>query len=376
LLGFELSEIEAASPSEPEEEQLEAEGRRLESAEALRLAAAAASRAIEPATDDAQGSAAADMLAAAAAGLQSVEGRDASLDQLAERCNGLLLEARELAGELQQHAAALESDPERLDALRERLDLLARLKRKYGGSIAAVLDHARRCERERERLSDAAGRGEESEQRLAELEATLERLAGELTGERTRRAPELERAVRSELETLALQDASFEVRLLPVEDSLSPRGAETAEFMIAPNPGVAAGPLREIASGGELSRVMLALMTIASSSSGAPTIIFDEVDAGIGGKTARVLGAKLRELGRSRQVLCITHLPQVASLASGHFQVTKTTEAAASARGALARACVSRIAGDEVVEELCRMLGSTPGDDSARRHAERLLKAA
>jgi DNA repair protein RecN (Recombination protein N) len=158
-----------------------------------------------------------------------------------------------------------------------------------------------------------------------------------------------------------------------------PTGGDSVEFLIGPNPGVAPGPLREVASGGELSRVMLALMSIATSAEGSPTVVFDEVDAGVGGGTARAVGERLRALSAGRQVLCITHLPQVASLATRHFRVVKRTPPlrdASRAGAGVARADVERLDRGQLVEELCRMLGADAGDEAARRHAERLLQAA
>jgi DNA repair protein RecN (Recombination protein N) len=148
-----------------------------------------------------------------------------------------------------------------------------------------------------------------------------------------------------------------------------PSGADEVEFLIAPNPGVPAGPLREIASGGELSRVMLALMGVAAQA-GPPTLVFDEVDAGIGGVTARAVGEQLRELAAARQVLCITHLPQIASLADRHFTIVKDTS------GETARTTVTELRKADVVGEIVRMLGADREDAAARRHAKELLKAA
>jgi DNA repair protein RecN (Recombination protein N) len=162
-----------------------------------------------------------------------------------------------------------------------------------------------------------------------------------------------------------MDGASFAVELRPREE-IAATGAERAEFMIAPNPGVPPAPLRESASGGELSRVMLSLMSVAAGG-GPRTLVFDEVDAGIGGHTARAVGEKLRSLGGGRQVLCITHLPQIAALADRHFRIEK--ESAEE----LARTTVSELESDEIVEELCRMLGADAGDPGARKHAEALL---
>ena len=171
-----------------------------------------------------------------------------------------------------------------------------------------------------------------------------------------------------ELSQLAMEGASFTVELQP-RDELGPAGAERAEFLIAPNPGVPASPLRETASGGELSRAMLALLS-AAGAGGDTTLVFDEVDAGIGGQTARAVGERLRSLAEGRQVVCITHLPQIASLAQRHFRIAK------SARGELASTSVEALARAELVPELCRMLGADSSDAGARRHAEELLAAA
>jgi DNA repair protein RecN (Recombination protein N) len=171
-----------------------------------------------------------------------------------------------------------------------------------------------------------------------------------------------------------MPDASFEVALRDRSDGCGPRGADVVELMIAANPGVPAGPLREIASGGELSRVMLALLTVAHAESGdgetSPLLVFDEIDAGIGGHTARAVGEHLRELAAGRQLLCITHLPQVAALASRHFTIAKST-------GIIpATTTVTELGGDTIVGELVRMLGAGEGDRAAKQHARQLLRAA
>jgi len=155
----------------------------------------------------------------------------------------------------------------------------------------------------------------------------------------------------------------------PTVADIGPTGAERVEFLLAPNPGVPAAPIREAASGGELSRVMLALMTVAGAGE-SRTLVFDEVDAGVGGQTARAVGERLRALGEARQVLCITHLPQIAALASAHFRIEKSAETDT------ALTTVEALEGDGVVAELCRMLGAEASDKAARRHAEELLAAA
>jgi DNA repair protein RecN (Recombination protein N) len=165
-----------------------------------------------------------------------------------------------------------------------------------------------------------------------------------------------------------MDNAAFEVLVEPREE-ISPTGAERVEFMLAPNPGVPAAPIRDAASGGELSRVMLALMTVAGTGE-SRTLVFDEVDAGVGGQTARAVGERLRALGDTRQVLCITHLPQIAALAAAHFRIEKSAETDT------ALTTVEALEGDGVVAELCRMLGAEADDTAARRHAKELLAAA
>jgi DNA repair protein RecN (Recombination protein N) len=187
-------------------------------------------------------------------------------------------------------------------------------------------------------------------------------------------------AVRERLAELAMADAGFAVEVGTRADGCGPRGADAVELLIAPNPGMPAGPLREIASGGELSRVMLALLSVAhaapggsagaGASGGAPLLVFDEIDAGIGGHTARAVGEHLRVLAEGRQILCITHLPQVAAMAARHFTIAKDAGAAP------ARTTVSALDGDGVVVELVRMLGAGDGDRAATRHARQLLRAA
>jgi DNA repair protein RecN (Recombination protein N) len=188
-----------------------------------------------------------------------------------------------------------------------------------------------------------------------------------LRAAREEAAPRLTTAVGEQLAALAMSEASFAVELTPREGG--PSGGDTVEFLIAPNPGVAAGALREIASGGELSRVMLALMSIANAGSEA-ALVFDEVDAGIGGHTARAVGERLRDLAGARQVICITHLPQIASLAQRHFSVVKDIAADPTC------ATVVQLGERQTVAELVRMLGAAEDDAGARRHARELRKAA
>jgi len=272
-------------------------------------------------------------------------------------------------GELRSYLDRLEADPGRLVVVEERLDALDRLERKHGGSVEAVLAHAERCRAEIGQLEGAGERGAEAERALAEAEARREKLGKRLSKGRRTAAEPFEAAVARELERLAMPGARLEVALEPHPDGFGPSGAETVELRLAPNPGLEAAPLRDAASGGELSRTMLALSGIGGSS-GAEVLVFDEIDAGVGGTTARAVGERLRALGEGRQVLCITHLPQVASLASTHFTIEKDVA------GERATAAVRRLEGEGVVAEIRRMLGGEGADEAATRHARELLAAA
>jgi DNA repair protein RecN (Recombination protein N) len=365
LLAFEIEEIEELGPSAADEQELFAERERLRRVDALRAAAGAGAEALAP---DVDGAGVALALAEAERLADGVAGVDPALDGLAERLRALRLEAEDLGVELRSYAGGLEAEPGRLEEVESRLDRYERVKRKHGGSVEAVLAHAERCRAERARLESAEVDLERAAAELAATEREERELAAELAVARRKAAPRLARAVLAELRQLAMEEASFEVRVED-RDELGAAGADRVEFSVAPNPGVPAGPLREIASGGELSRTMLALMSVANAG-GAGTLVFDEVDAGVGGQTARAVGERLRRLSEGRQVLCITHLPQIASLADQHFRIEKD-----AARGST-RTTVERLEGGEVVAELCRMLGADSSDAGARRHAEELLAAA
>ena len=365
LLVFEIAEIEALAPDEGERAELVAERDRLRHLEGLRAAGAGGAEALAP---EAEAPGAATLLAEAERLAGAVAGVDAELDALAARLRALRIEAEDLAGELRRYELGLAAEPGRLEEVEERLDGYDRLERKHGGSVAAVLEHLERCRAERDRLENAEVSIDEAERALADAERDEAELAAALTTARRKAAPALAERVRVELAELAMEDASFDVELHE-RDDLASTGAEQVEFLIAPNPGVPAAPVRDSASGGELSRVMLALMSVASTG-GPVTLVFDEVDAGVGGQTARAVGDRLRKLAEGRQVLCITHLPQIASLAERHFRIEKQSA------GELARTTVERLEADLVLDELCRMLGADAEDAGARKHAEELLAAA
>ena len=366
LLRFELAEIEAAAPDAEEGRELAAERGRLRHAEGLRQAAGGALGAIQGAEEDAG---AAMLLATAETALSGPAGVDDELDALAARAGAVAVELDDLGGELRSYLDRIEAEPGRLEIVEERLTALDRLQRKHGGSIEAVLEHAQRCSAEIERLANAGELAEELEGRLAAAEARRAELAATLGASRREAAAGLEARVAEELARLAMEGATLEVAISEHPDDFGATGAELVELRVATNPGMPLSPLRDAASGGELSRVMLALTGLGPVA-GAPTLAFDEIDAGIGGNTARAVGERLRDLAAGRQVLCITHLPQVASLAATHFRITKGLEDGAT----LAR--VEAVEGDELLAEIVRMLGAERGDAAAEGHARELLAAA
>jgi DNA repair protein RecN (Recombination protein N) len=394
LLEFELAEIDAAAPDQCERDELLAARERMRSLDALCSAATAGAEALAPEDPQMQGVTA--LLGAANERLEALTGVDSRLDEMSERLRALAIEAGDLAGGLRAYGEepGLGVDIGQaltLDGVEERLAEVERLMRKHGGTIAGVLEHATLARQRRDELAGAEVALESTTQRLCEAEVTLQEHALALRAAREAATPALEKGVCEQLAALAMPDACFEVALSAREPG--PSGADAVEFLLAPSPGVARGPLREIASGGELSRVMLALITACRPSAPSPpgeatgsrrakasakrahavsgeTLVFDEIDAGIGGHAARAVGARLRELGESTQLLCITHLPQIASLGDRHFSIVKETA------DALARTTVVQLDEREVVSELVRMLGADAQDAVARRHARDLRRAA
>jgi DNA repair protein RecN (Recombination protein N) len=400
LLEHELAEIEALAPEESEHERLLAARERLRRLDALCAAAGSGAEALVPDSPEEPG--AVGLLAAATTRLDAVVGADPTLDALSERLRAALVETQDLAAGLRDYGEQLAGEDGSLDEVERRLALTERLVRKHGSSIADVLAYAARARARRLELDGAQDALADTQERLAAAQAERQRHVLDVRRARSRAAPRLASAVREQLAALAMGDAEFQVVLS--EEPPGPSGGDAVEMLLAANRGVPGGPLREIASGGELSRVMLAVITAsgppddgdvvddggaaaaAAAAGGAgasapaadaqampdelPTLVFDEIDAGIGGHTARAVGERLRTLGHGRQVICITHLPQVASLGARHFAIVKN----ASADPALAE--VVQLGEGEVVSELVRMLGAADTDVAARRHARDLRKAA
>jgi DNA repair protein RecN (Recombination protein N) len=276
----------------------------------------------------------------------------------------------DLAFSLRHYADAIDASPARLQEVEDRLALVERLKRKYGPTLSEVIGRGEVLEREHELLTRGTERTEQIEHELSAATDRYSSAARELSGKRRAAARRFGAELEAVLSELAMERARLEIRLNEGElppASWGEHGIDQAEIFVSPNPGEEMRPLARVASGGELSRVMLALRSRAAGGAGVSTLIFDEVDAGIGGRVADAVGAKLRALGERFQVLCITHLPQIAARATTHFRIDKTVRAGRT------RTFVDRLDRAGRVEEISRMIGGTAVTDQVRAAAEELL---
>jgi DNA repair protein RecN (Recombination protein N) len=356
FLRYQVSELESAGYDPQELSDLSRERDRLRNVTDLLRATAAASSALS--SED--GTGAVDAVARAASELETASGYDDSLSGLLERLGGLSAELEDVLYELRSYVDELEADPNRLEAVDDRLAAMRALERKYG-DVEGYLEESRARLSRLENIDEETA---ELEARLAEGERRLEILGAALRAGREAAAARLSEKVQENLGDLNLGKTTFRVELVPTEPG--PSGTERVEFMIQPNPGEPELPVRRYASGGELSRIMLAIRLSQERVEPGATYVFDEVDAGIGGETATAVGTKLRELGDRNQVLTITHLPQIASEAGTHVVVEKEE----SKGRTITR--IERIEGEERRRELARMLSGRI-DEASLAHASELL---
>lgn len=363
LLRFQLSELDTADIRPGEEEELRAEHRRLQHAERLTkgLAEAAALLVEDP-------DAASARIGRAARLLRELGRLDPAFARPAELLDGASAQVEEALLAVRALGRSVDAEPGRLEAIDDRLDALTRLKRKYGDTETAMVAYRQQAAQELERLERHEQILAVGERQWAELRTALLARAGELSERRVVAAARLGGLVQREIRALGMERARFEVALeRDSEEDVSARGLDRAESRFSANPGEEIRPLSRIASGGELSRTMLAIQAVLAAADRIPTMVFDEVDAGIGGRVASVVADKLATVGAGRQVLCVTHLPPIAARAQHHLQVTKTSRAGRT------RATVSVLAGGERIEEIARMLGGEAPTETARRHARELL---
>ncbi|WP_190015502.1 DNA repair protein RecN [Streptomyces lucensis] len=384
MLRFGLDEIAAVEPRAGEDTELAEEAERLGHAEALSSAATAAHAALAGNPEDPEGIDASTLVAGAHRALEAVRSHDPALAALADRIGEIGILLGDVAGELAGYADDLDADPLRLAAVEERRAALTALTRKYGEhdkGVAAVLAWA---ERGAARLTELDGDDERIEELTAERDALRTELGGlaqALTDARTEAAERFAAAVTAELASLAMPHARVSFDIRQTEDpegvevggravAYGPAGVDEVELLLAPHPGAPPRPIAKGASGGELSRVMLAVEVVFAGTDPVPTYLFDEVDAGVGGKAAVEIGRRLAKLARTAQVVVVTHLPQVAAFADRQLLVEKTND------GSVTRSGVKVLEGEERVRELSRMLAGQEDSETARAHAEELLAAA
>jgi len=362
LLRHQVDEITAAAPRDGEDAELEAGLRAAAHAETIARAAADTVAALR---DEAG---AGDALGVAERSLRAAAAHDDRFAVLADRASALAAEAAELARDVADAAEGVDLDPASRAAAEERLALLYDLRRKYGESIEAVIAFGEAAATELERLEDQAGERERLAAERERRRAALDEAAARLTASRTAAAARLAEAVNAELPPLGLPAGAFGVELEAVE--AGPTGADRVTFTFAPNPGEPARPLGRIASGGEASRLSLAIKVVLAGADETPLLVFDEVDAGVGGRNASALGERLRALSRFHQVLCVTHLPQVAAHADAHLVIGKRVEGGRTLTDA------RRLGADERAAELAAMLAGEGAGDEAHAAAEALLRGA
>ncbi|HJQ72169.1 MAG TPA: DNA repair protein RecN [Actinomycetota bacterium] len=359
LLAYQVHEIETVGPRDGETEELTAEEGRLAHVERLMEQASTAEHALTGEDGIA------DAVASLASVLEGAADLDPSAREVADRARGLAAEIAELARDVRAYGEVLLPDPERLETVRERVAALKQLQRKYGPTDTEVVAFLAESAEKLQNLAGADDRIAELEGELEVASATARDRATVVTAGRARAAPALEDAVRSELEELGMPAAVVEARLLTLDEP-GPGGAERAELWLSASSGQPARQLAKAASGGELSRVMLACRSVLADLDQVGTLVFDEVDAGIGGQAGLAVGRRLARLAAGRQVLVVTHLPQIACFADRHLRVTKEHGTAS----------VELVEGPSRTEELSRMLAGLSGSESAVTHAEELLSEA
>ena len=381
LLKLGLDEITRVDPQPGEDDDLRAEVQRLEHAEGLRTAAALAGQALAggvEVTEEAPD--ATELLGTARRTLEAQAGVDPALGELAARIEEAATLVADVSAELSAYLSMLDADPARLEQIYERRAVLRGLTRKYADDVEGVIAWAENARARLAALDSSDELLDELDKERQRLAAQVAELAGRLTAARVEAAGRFSEAVSVEMAGLAMPHAKVEVVVLPrsagkdepVIDELAvgPDGADEIELRLLAHPGAPSLPLQKGASGGELSRVMLAIEVVFAGAGGPPTLVFDEVDAGVGGQAAVEIGRRLARLARTHQVLVVTHLPQVAAFADRHLVVAKDTS------GAITTSGVRIVEETERARELSRMLAGLPDSDLGIAHAEELLAVA
>jgi DNA repair protein RecN (Recombination protein N) len=372
LLRFQVEELTSARLRVGEEEELETERRVLAHAGKLKQVAASAYTSLYEGTG--RQLSVVDLLGRVKAELEEAVRHDPQLGEAVELVNSALVQVQEASHFLASYADRIEDDPARLQKIESRLDQLSNLKRKYGDSVQEMLDYLAQVQAELDRLTRSQELIDRLKEQEAELGARAEAIASQLTRARQEAARELGARVARELADLGMANAQFEVSVRTPADAnyhhITPRGWDRVEFLFSPNLGEPLKPLAKIVSGGEMSRIMLALKVILARVDGVPTLVFDEIDTGISGRAAQAVGEKLARIASDRQVLCVTHLPQVAAMADRHFLINKQAEDGRT----YTRVNVLDEAGR--AEEIARMIGGAEISALTYEAARDLLRRA
>ncbi|WP_263788354.1 DNA repair protein RecN [Salinibacter grassmerensis] len=378
LYEFQIEEIDAVDPQPGEEDELRAEQRVLENAEHLYASTKELYERLFESEDALH-----DQLVISRNDLQDLARIDDAFEDHVDEVESARIIVSELANFLQDYNAHVEFDPERLQEIRERTTELEKLKRKYGGSLEAVLEHRQEIGEKYELAQDFEGNIERLDAQIEEAKTDLTDVAQRLSQKRREVATRIEDAILDELATLGMPNSQFEVRFTRKEDPdgwIQPddadasyqafqRGVDQVEFFISTNVGVSPLPLAEVASGGEISRIMLALKTILAKSERLPILVFDEIDVGISGNMARRVGESMHDLARYHQIVTITHLPQIAALGDSHFKVEKVVEDGTT------RTTLHRLDEDEQATQVASLISGEDITDAALESARELMAA-
>ncbi len=371
FIQFQIQEIDAFALRLGEEEELARERKVLLSVTHLMEACAGANALLDGGDDDSEG--ARTLLQKAVRRMEKACETDATLAPAREALGRALAELDEASSQIGGYAQRLQADPRRFDVVEERLSKLVGLKKKYGGSEASIMETRNRLGTELEQWASRGVRIERLEKSIAEARGAYYKAAKELSKKRRTVAKTLASSIQAELDELRMGGARFETRFEAVsedEATWGPEGIDAMELRFAPNVGEGFSPLGKIASGGELSRVMLAIRRVVADRGGICVYLFDEIDAGIGGQTASVVGRKIQSVSKHNQVICITHLPQISAFADAHFSVSKKVESGRTSSS------IRRLEEGKRVEEIARMLGGMDVTTKSRDHAKELLSRA
>ena len=363
MLTYESNEIRVAKLLPGEEDELKAKRDMINHKKRLEESIATALSALSSAED---GPDVRQSLSVASQNLAHAATFDASLSELSTRIDAICEEADELSRELRNYFDRLTDSDQPIDEIETRLDVIYRLKRKYGTTVEAVIAHGEACEAELSLLQNAEAQKEQLLKELTLAEEKAKTLAAKLSALRKKAVPKVEEKVSETLHFLNMPDAEFSISM--AEMPLGPYGAEQVSFWVKTNIGEDFRPLHKIVSGGELSRIMLAIKSVLTDGDAAQTLIFDEIDTGVSGSAAQKIGRKLRDLSASKQVLCVTHLAQIAAMATTHFLIEKFTE------GGRTNTLVTPLSHKARVEELARIISGDAITETTRKQAEELIQ--